>query len=267
MQFDLFPYRKPFNLLIGLSIQRPVTIRLTVFDSITKRVFAFRRLKLGKSLDFLVKMPIVPDQLTAQIVAENQQNSKEPFTIEQIKVMPDTKCPVELTEKDRQFISFAKWFAVELNNLEAGEKGTIYQSEGFSILYLDQIKEGETELTTPARVERMSGMIEVSKKAVKNYTVPMLMIMLLHEYGHKWKNPEFGKEVANELTADIIAVHIALNLGFDFTEVENCYRAVFAQKDTELNRRRMKAILEFIELFRSNEKERCNTRNHASRPK
>lgn len=264
MQFDLFPNGKPFNMLLGLRILRPVKISLTVFDSLTHRVYATRKLKITRSMGVLIKMPIVPDQLTAKIVCEQHTPGNEGFTIETIEVMPDTKCPLELSDKDRQFICFAKWFATELPYLEAGEKGTIYQSEGFSILYLDRIKEGETELTTPARIERLSGMIEVSKNAVKTYSVPMLMIMLLHEYGHKWKNPEYGKEVTNELTADIIAVHIALNLGFDSMEVENCYRAVFARKDTELNRKRMKAISEFIELFQANESSRCKTSRHAS---
>lgn len=267
MQFDLFPNKKPFHLTLGLQILRPVNLRLTVFDSNTKRVYAQRRLKLSKSLDLLVKMPIVPDQLTALIVSENGTHGKESFTLERIEVKPDTKCPLELTESDCKFISFAIWFATEFPHLEATEKGTIYQSEGFSILFLDALKEGSQELTTPARIDRSSGMIEISKKAVAQYTVPMLIIMLLHEYGHKYKNPEYGKEIANELTADIIAVHIALNLGFDYTEVENCYRAVFAKKDTELNRKRMKAITEFIHLFRTNEPVRCKTKNHASRPK
>ena len=264
MQFDLFPLKKPFHLILGLRILRPVSLRITVFDSITKRIYAQRRLKLTKSLDLLIKMPIAPDELTARIVAENQTPGQNGFILERIEVKADTKCPLELTENDGKFIAFAKWFATELPRLEAGEKGTIYQSEGFSILYLDSLKDGGTELTTPARIDRSSGMIEVSKKAVADYTVPMLIIMLLHEYGHKWKNPEFGKEVANELTADIIAVHIALNLGFDYTEVENCYRAVFAKKDTDLNRKRMKAISEFIRLFRANEPTRCKTKSHAS---
>ncbi len=267
MKFDLFPYKKPFHLILGLQILRPIKLRLTVFDSNTKRVYAQRRLKLSKSLDLLVKMPIVPDELTASLISEDEVPGREGFSLERIEVRPDTKCPLELTDRDVKFIAFAKWFAVELPRLEAGEKGTIYQSEGFSILYLDRLKDGETELTTPARIDRGSGMIEVSKKAVAEYTVPMLILMLLHEYGHKWKNPEYNKEVANELTADIIAVHIALNLGFDYTEVENCYRAVFAKKDTELNRKRMKAISEFIHLFRANEPTRCKTKCHASRPK
>lgn len=264
MEFDLFPNKKPFHLVLGLRILRPVELRITVYDPATKRIYAQRRLELSRSLDLLMKMPIVPDKLTARIVSKAETPGRESFHLESIEVKPDTICPLELTENDCKFIAFAKYFATELPYLEAGAKGTIYQSDPFSILYLDELKDGETELTTPARIDRSSGMIEISKKAIANYTVPMLIIMLLHEYGHKWKNPEYGKEVANELTADIIAVHIALNLGFDYTEVENCYRAVFAKKDTELNRKRMKAISEFIRLFRDNEPARCKVRNHAS---
>lgn len=264
MEFDLFPNKKPFHLVLGLRILRPVEIRITVYDPATMRIYAQRLLKLAKSLELLVKMPIVPDKLTARVVSKGEAPGRESFRLESIEVKPDTICPLELTENDCKFIAFAKYFATELPHLEAGVRGTIYQSEQFSILYLDELKDGETELTTPARIDRSSGMIEVSKKAIADYTVPMLIIMLLHEYGHKWKNPEYGKEVANELTADIIAVHIALNLGFDYTEVENCYRAVFAKKDTELNRKRMKAIIEFIRLFRDNEPARCKVRSHAS---
>lgn len=263
--FDLFPHRKPFNMLLSVCAPRPVKVRLTVFDPYSGRIYAQRRLNLGHSANVLVKLPIVPDELTTRIVNESQPEKADQFAIEKIQVMPDTQCPLELTEGDRKFISFIKWFAVELSRLEAGEKGTLYQSGGYSVLYLDTIKEHGIELTTPARIERDSGLIEVSKKAIQDFTVPMLMVMFLHEYAHKYKNPEYGKEIANELTADLIACHIALNLGFDPTEVENCFRAVFANKDTELNRKRMKAVSEFISLFKRNENKRCNTGNYAHR--
>lgn len=265
MLFALQPNRQPFNMLLSIKVLRPVKLRLTVFDSRSKRIYADRRIRLERNGKLLIKMPIVPDELTAKIVNENLPDGTEHFAVENIKVMADTKCPVELTDNDRKFISFVKWFAVELPNLETGAKGTIYQSEGFSILYLDTIIEGGVELTTPARIERASGMIEVSKKTIADYTVPMLMVMFLHEYAHKYKNPEYGKEVANELTADIIAVHIALNLGFDFIEVENCFKAMFSKKDTDLNRKRMDAVTDFIKLFKRDEQQRCSC--HATRPK
>jgi len=267
MLFDLFPYGKPFNLLLSIQTQCAIKLRLTVFDPLSKRIFSDRRIRLDKSRTVLVKLPIVSEQLRVSLQNEHLQNGFTPFTIEQIKVIEDTKCPVELNNRDKDFIRFAKWFAVTVEKLEAGEKGTLYQSEGFTILFLDTIKDGVIELTTPARIARESGVIEVSKKAIKDYTVPMLIVMLLHEYAHKFKNPEYGKKVENELTADLIACNIALNLGFDPLEVESCFRAVFSKKNTDLNKRRIKAIMDFIALFNKTESKRCNTRNHASRPK
>src|SRR3990167_572618 len=94
MQFDLFPLKKPFHLILGFQILRPVSILLTVFDSSTKRIYAQRRLKLSKSLDLLVKMPIVPDELTARIVSENETQGRESFVLKRIEVKPDTKCQI-----------------------------------------------------------------------------------------------------------------------------------------------------------------------------
>lgn len=255
MKFDLHPKGKPFNMQLGIRVMGTAQLRIKVYDSYNGRVYADHRLELKRSSPVLIKLPIVPDELTAKI--ESLNNCR--FVVEHIEVKPDTQCPLELTEGDRHFISLIKWFATQLQDLEAGEKGTLYQSEGFSILYLDTIREGSIELTTPARVARASGVIEVSAKAIEKYTVPMVIVMLLHEYAHKYKNPEYGKEVENEITADIIAVNIALNLGFDPWEVEHCFRAVFAQKDTDLNRRRMAAISDFIGLFQRTEKQRCKT--------
>jgi hypothetical protein len=264
MVFDLYPNSKPFNMLLSFRILRPVKLHISVYDRQTKRIYADRRLKLDKSGGILIKLPIVPEELTAKIYSPGEADQ---FTLEKIKVLPDTHCPLSLSASDKNFIRFIKWFATRIESLEAGEKGTLYQSEGFSILLLDTIKEGNIELTTPARIARTNGIIEVSKKTVKDYTVPMIMVMLLHEYAHKYKNPEYGKEVENEITADIIAAHIALNLGFDPGEVAGCFRAVFAKKDTDLNRRRMGAVEDFIRLFNRDENKRCNINDHASRPK
>lgn len=257
MKFDLHPKGKPFNMQLGIRVMGRCKLRVTVYDSYTGRVYASRPVKLERNGRITIKLPIVPDELTAEI--KNLDTGSPRFVVEHIEAAPDTQCPLELTEGDRQFISFIRWFSTQLEDLEAGEKGTLYQSEGFSILYLDTIREGSIELTTPARVARASGVIEVSAKAIEKYTVPMVIVMLLHEYAHKYKNPEFGKEVENEITADIIAVNIALNLGFDPWEVEHCFRAVFAKVDTDLNRRRMAAISDFIGLFLKTEKRRCKT--------
>lgn len=249
MKFDLYPYGKPFNLTLGIQVLRPVNLRITVFDKETKRIYIDRSVRLSNSKAVGLRLPIVPDELTVEIIDRNLPRNKSVFRLTDIRVTPDTKCPIDLTKKDKAFIRFAKWFATESSRLSAGQKGTLYQSEGFTILYVDTIIEGGIELTTPARIGRQSGIIEVSHKRTAEFTVPMLIVMLLHEYAHKFKNKDYGKKESNELTADIIACHIALNLGFDADEVENAFEAVFANKSTELNRRRMAAVREFIRIF------------------
>lgn len=260
MRFDLFPYGKPFHLFMNIHVLRPVHLRLSVFDTETKRLYIDRNIRLKNSDKVKVKVPFCPDRLTVELVDKNLPRASSVFRIDEIKVQPDTKCPVELTEGDKRFIRFVKWFACESSTLEAVRGGTICQSEGFTILYVDRIIEDGEELTTPARISRDDGIIQVSKTRTIDFTVPMMIVMLLHEYAHKFKNAEYGKKESNELTADIIACHMALNLGFDDNEVLHCFEEVFAKKNTKLNKKRIAAVKEFIAIFRRNEAKRCKVR-------
>lgn len=244
-------------MLLGIRILRPVALQISVFDSLTKRLYIDRSIRLNKSGQLRLKVPLSPDELTLQVVDRNLPRAKSAFFIEKLKVTPDTKCPLELTDKDKAFIRFASWFAKESSRIEAGKKGTIYSSEGFTILFVNSIIENGIELTTPARISRSTGIIEVSKQKTIDFTVPMLIVMLLHEYAHKFKNKEYGKDESNELSADLIACHITLNLGFDAREVLRAFQEVFAKKDTALNRKRMSAIKEFIGIFIGSESKRC----------
>lgn len=257
MKFELFPYGKPFNMILDFVIYQPVKLGITVFDSTSKQIYAERKISLEQNRKVLIKLPIVPDQLTTKVSELTLNIGGQNFRIDQIKIVPDTRCPIELTETDKKFIRFIKWFATNVSTLEAGKSGTLYQSEGFTILYLDKLEENGKELTTPARIARDSGVIEISKNATQDFTLPMLIVMLLHEYSHKWKNPQYGRKVSNELSADIIAIHIALNLGFDANEIKNCFKAIFTNRDTTQNRKRMLAIEEFIKIFKRSETKRC----------
>lgn len=257
MKFALFPKGKPFNMVLDLIVERPIKLGITIFDPLTKRIYSERKVQLLRSQKLLFKLPIVPDELRTKIVDLSLSLGAKTFKVNEIKIKADTKCPVELTEGDKKFIRFAKWFSIHATQLSAGMKGTLYQSEGFTLLYLDKLSENGVELTTPARIQRESGIIEISKNATKDYSVPMLVVMLLHEYSHKWKNEEYGRKVSNELTADIIAIHIALNLGFDPRDVVSCFKAVFAKKDTPQNQKRLSAINDFIKIFLGSELKRC----------
>lgn len=146
----------------------------------------------------------------------------------------------------------------ELKEQHVEGKGVIYQSDEFTILLQDKIEEEGEEVSTPARVGKKTGVIQVSKTKLIGYSVPMLIVLLLHEYAHRYKNAEYGRQANNELSADLIALNIALNLGFDAVEVLRCFKAVFGGKKSKLNKRRWAAIQEFVKRFKAAENKRCS---------
>lgn len=267
MRFDLLPYQHPFNLLLQVRALKPIRLIISMFNPENDALFIHRRVKLNGSKQFLFKLPFASDKVRVEILCKDLPLGDAHFIIENIKIQRDTKCPVELSERDSRFIKFAKWFAMDLKSLSAGEKGTIYQSDEFTIMLMDKILEQGKEVSTPARIGKDSGIIQVSKSKVIHYSVPMLMVMLLHEFAHRFKNPEYGRDTGNELSADLIAVNIALNIGFDAGEVLRCFKAVFQTKDTAENRKRWKAILKLVGWFKQTESKRCNTTKQKSHEK
>ncbi|CAG5086778.1 hypothetical protein [Parvicella tangerina] len=260
MRFDLLPYQKPFNLLLTIKALRPVRLIVSIFNPISGAQFIYRKVSLKGLNRLRFKLPIVSDRLRVEIVCKDLPLGDAHYVIEGIQIKRDTKCPVELSARDKRFIKFAKWFALNLKSLNAGEKGTIYQSEEFTILLQDKIMEQEEEVSTPARIGKQTGIIQASKSKLINYSIPMLMVVLLHEYAHRYKNSEYGRKANNELSADLIATNIALNLGFDSVEVLRCFKVVFGGKITALNKRRWRAVNQFVERFKQHEKTRCSTR-------
>ncbi|CAG5082272.1 hypothetical protein [Parvicella tangerina] len=258
MRFDLLPYQKPFNLVLTIKALRPVKLIISIFNPISGAQFIYRKVSLMGLNRLLFKLPIVSDRLRVEIECKDLPLGDAHYVIERIEIKRDTKCPVELTERDKRFIKFAKWFALNLKEQHVEGKGVIYQSDEFTILLQDKIEEEGEEVSTPARVGKKTGVIQVSKTKLIGYSVPMLIVLLLHEYAHRYKNAEYGRQANNELSADLIALNIALNLGFDAVEVLRCFKAVFGGKKSKLNKRRWAAIQEFVKRFKAAENKRCS---------
>jgi hypothetical protein len=104
-------------------------------------------------------------------------------------------------------------------------------------------------MNTPARIGHKSGIIEVSKNSFDKYTVAMRMIILLHEFSHKYKNPKIGLEISNETGADINALYIYLGLGFSKIDAICVFAKVFLRAQTESNINRLRRITDYIEKF------------------
>ena len=142
------------------------------------------------------------------------------------------------------FLALAQEFAERASYLSPG----FYVSEDgkFVINYLDTILSSTgIELSTPARINITTGQIQVSKKIIKNYTVPGVMAILLHEYSHVYLNAK----ASDEVEADLNAARIYLGLGYPRIELMNAWANVFYKADTPGNRDRWNKVKNFILKF------------------
>jgi hypothetical protein len=110
-----------------------------------------------------------------------------------------------------------------------------------------------TVLNTPARIGHKTGVIEVSKRRFDSYTIPMRMIILLHEFSHKYKNPKIGLDISDETGADINALYIYLGLGFSKIDAICVFAKVFLKAQTKGNIERMRKIMDYIQRFENQE--------------
>lgn len=195
--------------------------------------------------------PVSPKQIVIGVQDVNDRNFTDfDVTIEE---RPLTTYGVWLDEQTREFLQLALTFSQTCGFESADPKGRLITSKNkeFRIKYFPVIKDymSGTVLNTPARIGHKTGIIEISKRSFDRYTIPMRMIILLHEFSHKYKNPTMGLEVSNEIGADINALYIYLGLGFSKIDAIHVFANVFLKAQTDQNIQRMRKIVDYIDRF------------------
>lgn len=160
---------------------------------------------------------------------------------------------VWLDSETRDFLSLAIPFCQFSGFTPASDNGRIFttQDKEFTIKYFNQIKDYATGqvMNTPARIGHKSGIIETAKSKFDRYTIPMRLIILLHEFSHKYKNPKIGLEINDEVGADINALYIYMGLGFSKIDAICVFANVFLKAQTKGNIERMRKIMDYINKF------------------
>lgn len=158
-----------------------------------------------------------------------------------------------LDGETRDFLSLAIHFSQVCGFEPASENGRIFTTEDkeFTIKYYNAIRDAASGkyMNTPARIGHNTGIIETAKMKFDNYTIPMRLIILLHEFSHKYKNPKIGLEISNEIGADINALYIYLGLGFSKIDAICVFANVFLKAQTKGNVERMRKIMDYIQKF------------------
>jgi hypothetical protein len=164
---------------------------------------------------------------------------------------------VWLDSNTEQFLKLAVNFCQVCGYEPATPKGRIFTNgnEKFRIRYYDVIRDFPTGKTlgTPARIGHQTGIIDISKAKYDKYTIPMRMMIMLHEFSHKYKNPKIGLKISDEVGADINALYIYLGLGYSKIDAICVYANVFLKAQTPSNIDRMRKICDYINKFENQE--------------
>ncbi len=253
MIFSVPTRHEELTLLVKVKTYESQKIRIKVIDAeqpYTTFTDRFRTVD-GESI-FFVRMPVSPREAMVYIFNEangNMQVGADPS----LEVISITKEPLEKkldvidfsNGQVRSFVNFATRFAYNAGSLPSGT----YTSDDrkFVIKYLPTIQDNGVEQTTPARIDIDSGIIEISKKQFRDFTVPNRMAILLHEFSHVYLNDNIDDEVE----ADLNGLLIYLGLGYPRIEAFEVFAKTFLAAPTEQNKMRYQKIVNFIDNFES----------------
>lgn len=253
MIFSVPTRHEELTLLVKVRTHGAQKIRIRVIDAqqpYTSFTDRFRTVD-GESI-FFVRMPVSPKEALVYVYNEESGNTEvggDP-TLEVISI---TKEPLEKkldvidfsNSQVRSFVNFATRFSFNAGTLPSGT----YTSDdrNFVIKYLPTITDNGQEQTTPARIDIDSGVIEVSKKQFKDFTVPNRMAILLHEFSHVYLNDNIDDEVE----ADLNGLLIYLGLGYPRIEAFEVFAKTFLAAPTQQNKMRYDKIVNFIDNFES----------------
>jgi len=167
-----------------------------------------------------------------------------------------------MSPETMSFIKFAQEFAENASVLSAGDTiPHIYRSDDgkFNFDYYIKIRDRKTGkyVNTPARIGHLTGIIEISKKDFLKYSIPMRMIILLHEYSHKYLNPKINREISYETGADINALLIYFSLGYSEMEAHQAFLYVFRGANNDENLKRYLIIKDFINKYSKGQINNC----------
>ena len=230
-------YNESCTIELTLFSEKPSEFHLLVEDANDSNiVFTNRTGKLSGSKKYYVRLPIAPEEALIEINSPN--NAVEIDNINTLDLPTNFNSNYFKSEEVKSFINFAEEFSYDAATLKA--EGTSYQSDDdiFTIIYLDAIIVDNKIDPTPARISQKTGVIEVSKRDFLEYTIPMRMAILLHEFAHFYLNDI----MEDEIEADRHSLNIYMALGYPRIDAYNVYLDVFANAPSELNKDRYSAL-------------------------
>jgi len=242
----------PLTLCVELRTEFPTKLFLKVYDQKNpKRKFTERYKTITGEETLYVRMPISPEVAVVEVAAHKagiaKQNDNSFDIVRVYKKGLERRFDVNDigNAKIRSFVKFAQKFCFNVAELEAEE--TYRSDDGQFLINLVQTirdRNGKV-LATPARIGKRTGIIQVSKTQFVQFTIPMRMAILLHEFSHFYLN----EKMDDEMEADLNGLLLYLGLGYPRIEAYQAFLETFKNSPSALNKSRYDLINNFINNF------------------
>lgn len=247
---------KKFCLLITIKCKGKKNFRTWAEDyGKVNSKYVDREIQVDGERTIRFSFPVTPKTLFIGVGNKENPNDKD-FEVMIIE-SPLKTYNIWLDFQTKRFLQLATNFSQICGFENATESGRLFQTENseFVIKFMNIIRDSRsgTAMNTPSRIGHKTGIIEVAKVKFDTYTIPMRMMILLHEYSHKYRNPKIGLEIDNEIGADINALYIYLGLGYSKIDAICVFANVFLKAQTSGNIQRMRKIMDYIQKFENQE--------------
>lgn len=247
---------RKLTLALSIKCQGTCRFRVVAEDMHPNSRYVDREFEVEGYRTIDLKFPVSPKKtrIIVEVAKSNANGNKVDFIVG-IEEKPLTTYNIEIDNEVQGFLDVSIPFSQQCGYSIARNSGRIFTNKErkFRINFFPVIRDfgSGTILNTPARIGHRTGIIEVSKASFDRYTFAMRMIILLHEFSHKYRNPKINLEISNEVGADINALYIYLGLGFSKVDAIFVFANVFLKAQTEGNIIRMRKIMNYIDKFES----------------
>ena len=215
---------------------------LEVYDAFDDNaVFTSRTGQLKGEGTYYVMMPMCPDEAVIELESRNDSVEIVDIYVEELKT--DYSNALFSEQDVISFIDFAEQFSYDAAVLPT-ETSYYSDDEVYLINYLENIKEDGEIQPTPARISQKDGRIEVSKKDFLEYTIPMRIAILLHEFAHFYLN----ENMEDEVEADKHSLALYMGMGYPRIDAYNVYLDVFENAPSEENKDRYEKLHKLFNL-------------------
>jgi hypothetical protein len=204
---------QPCTIKVSIAANKACVVYLNVYDADLPNTYFMKRFRTyaaGDRNTLFVQMPITGNAAIVEVFSASVDEGK--FTIEGVQKIGLAR-QIDVSnlrnENVKNFVPFAQRFSYNASVLDTfSNRNYVSDKGGFQIKYSPSITDNAL---TPARINKVTKVIEVSRAKFLPMTVPMRMCILCHEFSHLYLNQDMNNELEADLNGPIDLFGIRLS--------------------------------------------------------